>query len=154
MSKYSNFGSDSYYKTEQERKAREKFKPIKNTVAVVLAIFFFSLFLAFSTFVFFYWCFSVFSIHYAIKSLLAFLAAYFLLFLINPNTDLKSRVRNASRPGLAMALFASLLFGVAKYGAGPLDKYIKYRGTTNVVVVDSVAPDSGLKNVEEPYRFQ
>lgn len=139
MSTYSNFENDKDYKREKERRAREKFKPIKNNIFIVSGIMALSFLLGFLSFIFVYWCLSVIDIHYALKSLIAFLAAYFSLLLITPDTDFKKRLREASRPFVFMVTFLSLIMGFNKYGAGPLDKYLKEpKKDTSTIVVDTV----------------
>lgn len=142
MSMYSNFGSDKDYKLDKERKAREKFKPIKNNISIVLSIIMLSSLLGFLSFIFVYWCLSVANIHYALKSLIACVIACSSLLLITPSTDFKKRVREASRPIVFIATLMSLVIGVDKYGAGPLDKYIKRPRSNNLVDTSAVVADT------------
>ena len=136
MSIYSNFGDNEKYRAYKARKIREKFKPIKNNIFIVLGIMLLSALLGFLSFIFIYWCLSIINMHYAFKSLIAFIIAYSLLFLITPDTDFKTRIRGASRSFVFMATLLCLLIGFRDYGAGVLDDYIR-SPKANIYATDS-----------------
>jgi len=125
MSVYSNFGSNNQYKLDKERKAREKFKPLKDNIFIVLGIMALSILLSFLSFIFVYWFLSIINIHYALKSLIACVIVCLSLLLITPDTDLKKRIRGTSRPFVLIATLISLIIGFNNYGAGILDDHFR-----------------------------
>lgn len=138
MSIYNNFDNNKKYELDIEKKFREKFRPIKNNFFIISGLMITSAILGFSVFVFIYWCLSIIDIHYALKSLISCLLACCLLSLINPDMDIKVRIRGASRPYVLMATLISLMIGFKDYGAGVIDDYIRVP-KANIYAIDSAA---------------
>lgn len=136
MSTYSNFENDDVYRQEKARKAQKKFKPIKNNFFVVFGLIFFSALLGFLSFSFIYWCLLSINIHYTLKSLMACIFACFLLLLITPDTDFKTKVRKTSRRFVFVAAIISVLIGFEDYGSMILNNYLS-SPRTNIYATDS-----------------
>ena len=122
MSVYSNFKHTKKYGYSRVNKI---FLPVHNNLVLAAGVFITAVLISALSFIFLYWCLSLFNINYAIKTLIVFVISNALVFLIDLSNEFKRRLRKASRPLLILCLLISLIIGFGKYGGGKFDKYLR-----------------------------